>query len=222
MSIDLSSLALGQVVTGFSFPVVALYNASGGTVTYSGGMDLARGVSLDPDIETADEDNVFYANNRSSESVPRRFKRGTVGVTVDGLLVAAEKLLMGIPASATSDVTIGSGQSAPTVAVTDYNDDQDIPYVGFGVVVRSQSNGVELYRAVVYTKCRFEQFDVPAATQEEDIDWQTTELNAALHRDDTAKHTWLRKSEFLETELEAYNAVRVMLGMSVAAALPTP
>lgn len=222
MAIDASSLAMGQVVTGFSFPVVALYSESGGTVTYSDGMDLARGVSLDPDIETADEDNVFYADNRSAESVPRRFKRGSLGLTVDGLLVAAEQLIMGLPASATSSVKIGTAQDAPEIDVTDYNDDQDIPYVGVGAVVRSQSKGTELYRAVVYTKCRFEQFDVPAATQEEEIDWQTTELNAALHRDDTAKHTWLRKSEFLETELEAYNAVRVMLGMSVAAALPTP
>lgn len=219
---SLSNLAAGQVVTGFSFPVVALYAESGGSVSYSDGMDLARGVSLDPDIETADEDNVFYADNRSAESVPRRFKRGSVGLTVDGLLVAAEKLIMGIPSTATSEVTIGTGSSAPTVEVTDYNDDQNIPYVGLGAVVRSQSKGTELFRAIVYTKCRFEQFDVPASTQEEEIDWQTTELNAALHRDDTVKHTWLRKSEFLATELEAYNAVRVMLGMSVAASLPTP
>lgn len=222
MSIDISSLAAGQVVTGFSFPVVALYGESGGTVTYTSGMDLARGVSLDPDIETADDDNVFYADNRSAESVPRRFKRGSIGITVDGLLVAAEKLIMGLPSSATSNVTVGSGQGAATVAVTDYNDDQNIPYVGLGAVVRSQSKGTELFRAVVYTKCRFEQFDVPAATQEEEIDWQTTELKAALHRDDTSKHVWLRKSEFLATELEAYNAVRVMLGLSVAASLPTP
>lgn len=217
MAVDPNTLAAGQVVTGFSFPVVALYNNNGGTVSYTDGMDLARGVSLDPDVATSGDENIFYANNRSAETAQRRFRNGSLSLTVDGLLTAAEKLIMGLGASAASTVTVGQD----TVNMTDYGEGQQIPYVGVGAVVRSQSNGVELFRAVVYTKCRFEQFNLPAATEEEDIDWQTTELNAQLNRDDTAKHNWQRVSEPLATELEAYNVVRVILGLEAVQALPT-
>lgn len=216
MAIDPTSLASGQVVTGFSFPVVALYSAQGETVTYSSGRDLARGVSLDPQIETTDDDNTFYANNRAAESAQRRFRNGTLGLTVDGLLIDSEKLIMGLGSEAASTVSVGQ----TTVNMTDYGESQEIPYVGVGAVVRSQSNGVELFRAVIYPKVRFEQFTVPAETQGESIDWQTTELSGRLNRDDTAKHNWQRVSEPLATELEAYNVVRVVLGLEPAEALP--
>lgn len=221
MAIDPTSLAKGQVVTGFSFPVVALYSNTGGAVSYSSGMDLARGVSISPDLDTASDDNVFYANNRAAESAQRKFVGGTLNLTVDGLLLAAEKLIMGLGADAVSSVTVGTGTGAVTVAMTDYGDAQEIPYVGVGAVVRSQSNGVELFRAVIYTKVRFEQFALPAETQGEEIDWQTTELSGKLSRDDTANHNWQRVSEILETELEAYNAVRAVLGLEPVAALPS-
>ena len=217
MAIDPNTLAAGKVVTGFSFPVVALYNNNGGTVSYTDGMDLARGVSLDPDVATSGDENIFYANNRSAETAQRRFRNGSLSLTVDGLLTAAEKLIMGLGAAAASTVTVGQA----AVNMTDYGEGQQIPYVGVGAVVRSQSNGVEFFQAVVYTKCRFEQFNLPAATEEEDIDWQTTELNAQLNRDDTDKHNWQRVSEPLATELEAYNVVRVILGLEAVQALPT-
>lgn len=221
MAIDTSTLAKGQVVTGFSFPVVAIYNNNNGTVSYTYGMDLARGVSISPELDTVNDDNVFYANNRSAESAQRKFTGGTLNLTVDGLLLTAEKLIMGLGASAVSSVTVGTGTGAVTVAMTDYGDAQDIPYVGVGAVVRSQSNGVELFRAVVYTKVRFEQFALPAETQGEEIDWQTTELSGKLSRDDTTNHNWQRVSEILATELEAYNAVRAVLGLEPVAALPS-
>ena len=50
------------VTIGFSKPYVAKYSAAGTNVTYTGGMDLGRGVSLSLDIETADDNN-FYADN---------------------------------------------------------------------------------------------------------------------------------------------------------------
>ena len=217
MAIDPNSLASGQVVTGFSFPIVARYSAEGTTVTYSDGMDLARGVSLDPDIETAGDDNVFYANNRSAETAQRRFRLGTLNMTVDGLLRAAENLIMGLGANTTSQITVGDG----SVTMNDYGDGQQIPYVGVGAIVRSQSNGVEMFRAVVYPKVRFEQFAVSAETEGEEIDWQTTDLSAQISRDDSPRHNWQRVSDPLETELEAYNTVRVILGLPVASSLPT-
>ena len=87
---DNTNFATGQVVTGFSFPVVALYSSNNGAPTYSNGMDLARGVEFSPEIETSGDDNDFYANNRASEGAQRRFRSGTLGLTDDGVLRAAE------------------------------------------------------------------------------------------------------------------------------------
>lgn len=213
---DESKFAAGQVVTGFSFPVVALYQNSGGTVSYTNGMDLARGVSVDPDIETTGDDNDFGANNRAAESAPKRFRRGTLALTVDGVFRAVEHLIMGIPEADITTVAVGESE----VEFTDYGDAQDIPYVGVGVIVRSMSNGVEIFRPWIYPKLRFAQFTVPAATEEDDIDWQTTDLEATILRDDTAKHNWQRVGQPLATELEAYNAIRTVLGMSIATELP--
>lgn len=213
---DETKFAAGQVVTGFSFPVVALYQNNGGAVSYTNGMDLARGVSVDPDIETTGDDNDFNANNRASESAPKRFRRGTLALVVDGVLRAAEQMIMGIPDADISTVTVGESE----VEFTDYGDAQKIPYVGVGVIVRSMSNGVEIFRPWVYPKLRFAQFVVPAATEEDDIDWQTTDLEATILRDDTAKHNWQRVGQPLATELEAYNAIRAVLGMSLATELP--
>ena len=220
MAVSTSDLALGQVVTGFSFPVAAVYSHTGTTVTYSSGQDLARGVKIDPQIETGGDNNALYANNRAAESAQRRFQRGTLNLTVDGLLVTAEKMLMGLGTGSVSTVTVGSGGSAVSYDMVDYGDAQEIPYVGVGAVVRSQSNGIELFRAVVYPKVRFDQFAIPAETQGEEIDWQTTELSAAISRDDSANHNWQRVSEVVSSELEAYNVVRTVLGMTVATALP--
>lgn len=39
-------MANGKVITGYSKPYVALYNNNGGTITYTSGMPLARGVDV--------------------------------------------------------------------------------------------------------------------------------------------------------------------------------
>lgn len=211
-----TGLAAGAVITGFSYPVVAKYTASSGSVSYSSGQLLARGVSVAPSIETTGGDNnVFYANNGAAEEAQRRFRRGTATFTVDGLLRAAEALILGLPAQGSITVSTGT-----TVAVQSYGDDQNIPYCGAGYVIRRQSAGVVYYQAVIYPKIRFGQFTPGAATEGDDIDWQTTELEATLLRDDTANHVWQIVSEPLATELEAYNVVRVKLGLAVAAAVP--
>ena len=216
MAINEAELARGAVVTGYSFPVVALYSAAAGEVTYSNGRDLARGINITPSIEVANENNTLYADNQAAEEGQRRFRTGTLALTVDGLLTASEKMIMGLGTGSTESVTVGQS----TVNFNTYGKEQKIPFVGLGSVVRFQSNGKEFFRAFVYRKLIFSQFDVPAATEGEEIDWQTQSLSARIMRDDTAKRSWKWFSDPLETELEAYNAARAVLGMTAAEALP--
>lgn len=197
--------AAGKVCTGFSKPYVAKYTNAGNVVTYSGAMVLARGVSVSMSLNTSD-DNIFYADNVSAETAAAVFSDGTATLTVDGLLAAAEKFILGLPA--TSKVTADGNQ----VEVSHYGDGMDIPYVGIGFIVRYQSGGVVTYAPVVLTKARFQQPGLDAATQEESIDWQTQELTATLMRDDTTNHDWKLVGADQETEAAAEAVLVALLG----------
>lgn len=194
-------MAAGKVCTGFSKPYVAKYAASGTTITYSDGQLLARGVDVEIEPETADDNN-FYADNVLAESGDKVFTGGTVTLTVDGLFVAAEKLIMGLPTTTTGDWI-------------DYDDDQSVPYVGIGFIARYMSDGVTSYTPYVLCKCRFNEISTSAATQEDQIDWQTQELTATIYRGDSAKHAWkkLGKTDY-STEDAAEAAIKTLFAIS--------
>ena len=202
-------MANGKVITGYSKPYVALYSANEGVISYSSGMPLARGVSVAVSSESSDGVN-FYADNVTAESVGGVFTGATITMVVDGLKDNARKLIMGLPAP--SSVTVGSG----TVDVFDYDDRQVIPNVGIGFIVRYMENGVTTYSPVVFTKAAFNVDGIEAATQEESIDFQTTELEATLMRDDSANHTWRRIAVDQATEAEAENVIKAMLNVAGA------
>lgn len=197
--------AAGKVCTGFSMPYVAKYSNVGNVVTYSGVMQLARGVSVSLSLDTTD-DNVFHADNVSAETAAAIFTGGTATLTVDGLLAAAEKFILGLPE--TTKVMSGGEQ----VDVSHYGDGMEIPYVGIGFVVRYQSAGVVTYAPVVLAKARFQQPGLDSATQEESIDWQTQELTATLMRDDTANHDWKLVGADQATEEAAVEVLKAILG----------
>ena len=177
-------MAFGKVCTGFSRPYVAKYNNAGGAVTYTAGMRLARGVSVSISPEASDDNN-FYADNMVSESENGRFTGGTLGLTVDGLLQEAERLIFGLPEP--EEVSYGKSQK---VSVQKYGDNAEPPYVGVGVIVEYQSEGVTTYTPVVLTKAKFKTSGTEAQTREDTKNWQTQDLEASLCRDDTADHAW--------------------------------
>lgn len=191
-------MAAGKVCTGFSLPYVALYSASGTTVTYSSAQKLARGVNIDISPDTSD-DNDFHADNVLAESAANTFTGGTATLVVDGLKDTAEKLIMGLP-------------TADTAGWMAYNDDQAIPYVGIGYIARYQEAGVVTYTPTVLAKCRFNEIAKSAATQEESIEFQTQELTAKIYRGDDAKHTWRFLGDDFDTEAEAEAALLTKLG----------
>lgn len=200
-------MAAGKVCTGFSLPYVATYSASGGSVTYADGQKLARGVNVTISPEAAD-DNVFYADNIAAETIGGTFSGGTVTLTVDGLLVAAERLIMGLPAATSQSVGTG------TVSVYEYGDAQEIPYVGIAFIARYMSDGVTTYVPYLLTKARFNTFETAAATQEDAIDWQTQSLEAVLMRDDTANHNWKKLAEDQTSEAAAEAVIKAWFSIA--------
>ena len=198
-------MADGRVITGYSKPKVALYNAGGGTPTYTNYMALARGVSVSMDLDTSDNQD-FYADNMLAESAGGLFTGGTLTLGIDGLKDAARKLIMGLPTAGTVEV------NGEQVNVYDYDDRMSIPYVGVGFVVRVMEKGVTSYVPYVLTKVIFDVEGLEAETQGEDISFQDAELTGSITRDDSTNHRWMRLGEEQETEAAAEAVIAAILG----------
>lgn len=193
--------AAGKVLTGFSLPYVALYAASAGTVTYSSGQKLARGVSVSIDPTTSN-DNAFYADNGVAEQSAGALTGGTATLTVDGLFITAEDLIMGLPNP--ENITVGGA----SVSVWAYGDSATPPLVGVAFIARYQSDGVESFVPILLTKGRFQIPSFSAQTQGEDIDWQTQELTLNVMRDDTSAHDWKKIAADQTTEASAEAVIK--------------
>lgn len=194
--------AAGRVATGFSKPYVANYSANGNTVTYSNARRLARGVNVNMAPESS-EDNTFYADNVAAESASGVFTGGTIDLEVDGLFTSSYNMIMGI-----SDVE--SGWTADGAS-------SQVPYMGIGFIVRWMSQGETTYQPIVIAKTKFAIPEEERATQEDEIDWQTTTLTATMMRDDTVDAAWRYRGADFATEAEAEAALQEFLGMTVSA-----
>lgn len=195
-----------MVTVGFSKPYVAKYSNTGTAVTYSGGMDLARGVKLSLEVKSADE-NDFYADNVISKSDTGTFTSGTVKLTVDGLENAAASLIFGL--QKTESITVGSD----TVNMQGYGEASEPPYVGIGCVRKTRMRGVDAWWPFVLPKVKFSLAGDEMNTQEKSIDWQTQELEATVFRDDTAAKNWkVISAEGMASEEAAYNVLKAYLG----------
>lgn len=189
-------MANGKVIIGYSNPIVAKYTYSSGTVTYSDKTPLARGVEVAIEVDVGDGTN-FYADNTIAEAVAGQFNGATATLTVDGLKDTARDLIAGI--TTTETITVG----ADTVNAVAYDDLQVIPYVGIGFVVRYMENGVTTYAPVILPKSQFSPESLSAATQGETVEFQTTELTAAVMRSDETNHKWKVVAEDQDTEADA-------------------
>lgn len=86
-----------------------------------------------------------------------------------------------------------------------------LPYIGLGFIVRYMSDGVTSYSPVVLTKLRTTASSEDYSTQEEEIDWQTKELEMSIYRDDSTKHRWKRVADDQESEDAAEACIKAML-----------
>lgn len=198
-------MANGKVITGYSMPIVAKYSFSNNAVSYSDVMPLARGVEISMEVDTGDSTN-FYADNTISESVAGQFNGATATLTVDGLKDAARDLIAGITTK--ENLSVGG----KTVELAVYDDLQVIPYVGIGCVVRYMENGVTSYAPFILPKAQFSPEGLEASTQEEEVDFQTTELEATVMRSDASGHRWKVVAEDQTTEADAVAVINAYFG----------
>lgn len=183
-------------------PVYSKYTAGleGGPNVYDGCHHMARGVSVAMNIETSGNDNIFHADNVAAESAASVFTTGTATLTSDSFKDAVRQAIQGIPNSPAQTITVDSR----TVALTVYDDTQEVPYLGIGWIVRVQEEGVVTYIPYILPKTQATPETLNAVTQGETIEFQTTELEFNIFRDDTLNHRWQIIAEAQATEEDAY------------------
>lgn len=195
------------VTTGFSEPYIAKYSNTGTTVSYSGGMKLGRGVSMSIEVESADDNN-FYADDIVAETETGTMTSASATVTVDGMEPNVAAFALGLPAA--TEESIGDD----TVEVYDYDDRMNPPFLGLGVLRRVMLNGVQYWVPIVFTKVKMNIPSDEANTQEDQIDWQTQELEMTILRDDSANRRWKRVFERQTTKAAALNIITTYLKVS--------
>ena len=79
---------------GLSKPYYALYQESGGTVTYSGGGLIGKATEMSLELEGADA-NILYADNGPAES-DNQFAGGTLTISTDDLLPEPMLAILGL------------------------------------------------------------------------------------------------------------------------------
>ena len=194
-------MAYGRVRVGFSLPYVATYVNTNGAVTYTGGMRLARGVNVSMSPEYSDNTD-FYADNGVQESEGGTFNGGSVTLTCDDPLAAAKALIEGTPV-------------ADTDGWVKHGDTVSKPYVGLGWIVEYVSGGVHSWVPTVVRKAKLASIDDEAATREDGVEYQTSAMEFALSRDDSANHEWKWVNETgFETEAAAEAALKTALGIT--------
>lgn len=192
-------MAAGRVAIGFSKPYVADYVNNSGTISFANARVLARGVGVQIDPDTSD-DNVFYADNQAAEADTGSFTGGSITLTVDGLFTDAARFLYGL---APEDA---SGWVA-------YDDRMAHGYKAIGYIGKYMSDAVISYVPTIIVKTSFNQPGEELNTQEDEIDWQTTELSGRILRGDDEYHTWrFITEEGYATEAEAEAALVAKLG----------
>lgn len=193
---------------GLSKPYYAIYNENGGNPTYAEGSLIGKATEMTLELEGADA-NVLYADNGPAES-DNQFAGGTLTISTDDLLPDPMLAILGLKAEE-MDLD-GAATAAPKWIV--YDDDQAIPYVGFGGVIKAKQSGATRWIAVVLTKVQFANPGISAVTQGDTIEWQTKELTATVMRDDSTKHTWQMQSTPMKTEADAEAAIKKALGIA--------
>lgn len=189
---------------GVSKPYYGKYVNTDGVITYTGGEVFAKAVEFSASVESGDDNNL-YADNGIAES-DRSFGGGSISVTTDEISQTAAAAILGITAKT---ITVGTDTSVSELV---YDDDMEVPDLGFGIIIKKKVNKVDKYRAVFFHKIKFNIPEDAATTQGETIEWQTPTIEGTIMRDDSAKHAW--KSEVtVDTEALAVAYLKQKLGI---------
>ncbi len=195
---------------GLSKPYCAIYNYDAETKvrTYTNGAALGKYTNLDISLNDSGE-NILYADNAPAES-DKQFTGGTATLTVDELRPDVMVPYFGIKEETIENDAVTTKGAAWQV----YDDDQNIPSIGIGGIIKHKVDGAVRWMGFVLEKAQLTTPGLSAITQGQSVEWQTKAIVATIMRSDLDKHPWFRKTTFLDSEAEAEAAVKAYLNIT--------
>lgn len=196
---------------GLSKPYAAVYAVNGGTVSYTSGKLCGKAISLELSLEGGN-DNILYADNAPCES-DTQFAGGSLTIGTDDLYADVMKTFLGMPEES---ITTTGFTNFTTASPKWYknNDDQVVPYLGFGAIAKKKIGGVIKYVAIIFNKIQFANLAQSMETQGDTVSWQTESIEATVMRDDSTKHDWRWISSDLDTEADAETLIKDALDIA--------
>lgn len=186
---------------GLSKPYYAKYSETDHTYSDGGLLGKAVSMTITPDDAS---DNKLYADNGIAENEVT-ISGGELTIVVDDLSPDVIHDAWGVPSETISTPITGT--------VLTYGNNQEIPYLGIGGVVKRRKSGTTSYVGVVITKCKLKNPVDELATQEEEIEWGTQEIEGTFMRDDTTNEVW-KKICYCSTEADAVTWVKAQLNIT--------
>lgn len=196
---------------GLSKPYAAVYAVSGGTVSYTSGKLCGKAISLELSLDGGN-DNILYADNAPCES-DNQFAGGSLTIGTDDLYADVMKTFLGMPEEAIATTGFTDFTTASPKWYKN-NDDQIVPYLGFGAIAKKKIGGAIKYVAIIFNKIQFANLAQSLETQGETISWQTESIEATVMRDDSTKHDWRWISSDLDTEADAETLIKAALDIA--------
>lgn len=197
---------------GLSKPYAALYSVStGGTVSYTSGALCGKAISLELSLEGGN-DNILYADNAPCES-DTQFAGGSLTIGTDDLYATVMKTFLGMPEVAITTTGFTNFTTANPKWYKN-NDDQSVPYLGFGAIAKKKVGGLYKYVAVLFNKVQFANLAQSMETQGDTVSWQTESIEATIMRSDATKHDWRWISSDMDSESDAEQVLKSALNIS--------
>lgn len=156
------------------YPVYAplTENEEAGTYTYGTGKVAAKAIRVDMSLNFAN--GALYADDAVAESL-KEFTDGTVTFTVDDLEDDVKADWLG---NKIVEMTIDN----ETVQELQSNTEDEPGFFGFGFIVTKIKNKVRKYRAIIYTKVQFGEFNETFETKGQNITFQTPTVTGTIMR----------------------------------------
>ena len=171
-----------MAIIGLKYPVVGKYSESGGTVSHTDGMVLAKAIQASMSINLFSA--TLYADDGLSES-DKGFQDGTIDLNIDDLSQDAAKFIFGATEAA------GGVTGDDTTKMLVYKGDDDVPDVGVGFYAPRKKSGVRSYRAIFFTRVKFGYPNETLDTKGEQITYGTPTIQGAIQLDATG--VWKRE-----------------------------
>lgn len=195
-----------MAIIGCSYLRVAKYNCSNGVVTYTNPAIIAKLVRIRIELESGN-DNDFYADNSIDES-DKAFAGGKFTIGTNDLTNEASETILGVVSQTLEEIT---GVTDANVEELIFDDQQNTPELGIGVVIKHKRGGANAWTGLILTRTMFNIPAEEAETQGKTISWQTPTLEGTIMKDESEHHMWKRKATFT-TESQAIAYVNARLG----------